>query len=258
MPATPSFTLLGSLLEGDHASRPAFNAAGLGKGALYSCSDHGLIYQTDGSAWSTYATLGGIADIDTATTAETDTGQRLAPDGAGGVQWTPAASGGLAQSYGGYNTVGGSWQTVTANRYYLKQFTLATAATLVSIDFYVRPSTDNYLGIAAALLTDATALPAVLLGGIIDAAGARYFSNSGSMPGAGRWHSAPIGATLAAGTYWGGPMFQQNYVDIAYDGSGSDQHSDFSGGYKLTGTYSGATTLADSTRRYSIRFNLLS
>lgn len=58
MPAT----ITGSHLGLDtHANRPAANAAGQPIGALYSCSTHGLIYKTDGSTWSTYATLGGGA-----------------------------------------------------------------------------------------------------------------------------------------------------------------------------------------------------
>lgn len=50
-------TLPGLLATGDHASRPA--ASAVGTGALYSCTTHGLVYQSDGSAWSTWATLGG-------------------------------------------------------------------------------------------------------------------------------------------------------------------------------------------------------
>ena len=44
------------LLDGTHASRPA--ATAVPAGTLYSCSDHALIYQSDGATWSTYATLG--------------------------------------------------------------------------------------------------------------------------------------------------------------------------------------------------------
>jgi hypothetical protein len=40
-----------------HANRPA--AGDVPSGTLYSCSDHSLIYQSDGSTWSTWATLGG-------------------------------------------------------------------------------------------------------------------------------------------------------------------------------------------------------
>jgi hypothetical protein len=43
------------LLVGDHASRPAAGSAP--EGGLYSCTDHDLIYQTDGSSWSTWADL---------------------------------------------------------------------------------------------------------------------------------------------------------------------------------------------------------
>lgn len=53
------FTLPGWLLSGDHASRPAANTVAWG--SLYACSTHGLIYQSDGSSWSTWATLGGGA-----------------------------------------------------------------------------------------------------------------------------------------------------------------------------------------------------
>lgn len=46
------------LLEGDHASRPAFGD--VPQGTLYACSDHDLIYQSDGSsAWSTWANVSG-------------------------------------------------------------------------------------------------------------------------------------------------------------------------------------------------------
>lgn len=59
MPATVAGIHLG---PDTHANRPAADLAGLPVGALYMCSDHGLIYITDGSSWSTWASLsGGIA-----------------------------------------------------------------------------------------------------------------------------------------------------------------------------------------------------
>src|SRR5687767_3222433 len=51
----PDITIPGMFLTGDHASRPAANA--VGGGSLYACSTHSLIYQSDGSSWSTWATL---------------------------------------------------------------------------------------------------------------------------------------------------------------------------------------------------------
>lgn len=54
-------TLPGLLATGNHAGRPS--ASAVGKGGLYACSTHGLIYQTDGSSWSTWATISsGLAD----------------------------------------------------------------------------------------------------------------------------------------------------------------------------------------------------
>ena len=54
-------TLNGVLLTGDHASRPT--ATTVAKGALYACSTHALVYQSDASSWSTWATLsaGGVS-----------------------------------------------------------------------------------------------------------------------------------------------------------------------------------------------------
>lgn len=48
-------TVPGMFLTGDHASRPA--ASAVGGGSLYSCTDHDLIYQSDTSSWTTWATL---------------------------------------------------------------------------------------------------------------------------------------------------------------------------------------------------------
>jgi len=80
-------TTLPALLDtGTHAGRPAANS--VGSGALYSCTDHSLVYQSDGSSWGTWLTAGSsISDITDLPTAETDTDLRLAPDGAGGVEW---------------------------------------------------------------------------------------------------------------------------------------------------------------------------
>lgn len=59
------------LLEGDHAGRPA--ATTVPEGTLYSCSDHALVYQSDGAAWSTWATLGTAATDATITTSDITT-----------------------------------------------------------------------------------------------------------------------------------------------------------------------------------------
>jgi hypothetical protein len=58
---TVSATLLGTLLHGVAASRPAANA--VAGGTVYSATDTGAISQSDGSSWTTWATISaGIAD----------------------------------------------------------------------------------------------------------------------------------------------------------------------------------------------------
>ncbi len=48
-----TITVPGMFLTGTHGSRPA--ASSVGKGTLYACSTHNLIYQTtDGSSWTTW------------------------------------------------------------------------------------------------------------------------------------------------------------------------------------------------------------
>lgn len=58
---TVSATLLGVLLKGVAASRPAANA--VAGGTIYSATDTGAISQSDGSSWATWATISsGLAD----------------------------------------------------------------------------------------------------------------------------------------------------------------------------------------------------
>src|SRR5687768_4470705 len=115
MPATVAGIHLG---PDTHANRPAANASGPPVGALYMCSDHLLIYQTDGSAWSTWATVGGRAIIETLATAEMDDTLVLAPDGVGGVEFRAEAGGGSSWTLSldhsganltGWTSVGGTW-----------------------------------------------------------------------------------------------------------------------------------------------------
>ena len=105
-------TTLPALLDtGTHAARPA--ATAVGSGALYSCTDHSLVYQSDGSTWTTWATLGGSGDVatdaiwdaagDLAVGSGADTAARLAIGTAGQVltvnagatapEWAAAAGG---------------------------------------------------------------------------------------------------------------------------------------------------------------------
>lgn len=108
------------LLEGDHASRPAFGD--VPEGTLYACSTHGLIYQSDGStAWSTWATLGGsvaAADVSVADVAGNFTGtdaeavlaelQDNIDAVAGGSAWTQVVNLSGA-SFTGWTGHSGTW-----------------------------------------------------------------------------------------------------------------------------------------------------
>lgn len=105
-------TFAGHLLDGIHASRPA--ATDVPAGTLYSCSTHGLVYQSDGATWSTWATLGAAETLpatimdakgDLIAASAADAAGRLAVGTNGhvltadsaqslGVKWAAAAAGG--------------------------------------------------------------------------------------------------------------------------------------------------------------------
>lgn len=181
------------------------------------------------------------------------TGVYSVPPGSGG-------GGGLAQSFVGYNTIGGTWTTLSNFKYFLKQITLVAASTFTSIDAYLRPSTDNIaLRWGATVLSDVAGAPSVLLAGgeFVET----YLSNSASMPGAGRWLSIPVGAHLAAGTYWigvGGSTGAGNF-DMANDGSGSDVTFVVGGSnFYITGAYPSAWTITTGSVKWSIRASILS
>lgn len=55
MPISPA-TVPGIFQKGIHSARPAANDMVVG--GMYSCSTHGIIYQSDGSAWSNWGVLG--------------------------------------------------------------------------------------------------------------------------------------------------------------------------------------------------------
>jgi hypothetical protein len=170
--------------------------------------------------------------------------------------YTPAGGGGLAASFVGKNAIGASWQTMGVNRIYCKSITLAATSELIAVSAYMRPSTDNLATMIASVMDDNAGAPGKLVGFSGFPVGNTYLSNSSSMPGAGRWVHLPIGATLAAGTYWIAISASAGVYDLAYDGSGSDKYFSPSGSY-ATGAYPTAWAITTTAQDFSIRARIL-
>lgn len=182
----------------------------------------------------------GDGEVDTVTVNSTSTG----------------GGGGATQSYVGYNTIGGTWTTVTTFRQYMKKVTFSAAANLQSIDLYVRPSVDNLYGIHVGILSDNAGSPDLLIGGNSSGNSGFYMSNSATMPGAGRWLSIPMGGYYAAGDYWITFIGEFARFDIANDGSGSDRFFTTTV-FSLSAPYPTAFPITTTALRYSMRASIL-
>lgn len=119
-------TLNGVMLTGDHASRPA--ASGVAKGTLYSCTTHSLIYQSDSSSWTTWATLGGTASGSiTASGYTQNTAKMLGrTTGSSGAIEEITVGSGLSLSAGSLTATGGSSGALI----FLEAHTASTSAQL--------------------------------------------------------------------------------------------------------------------------------
>lgn len=181
-----------------------------------------------------------------------------------GVKWaTPSGGGGsgITQSYVGRNSIGATWENTSGGKALLKQFTLASAGLLASVDAYLRERTDTVAAFTAALYADNAGVP----GSILGYSGQPMSGSTGNvvmMPtaggtnGPGRWVSWPIGSWLASGTYWlcVFPYLSTGY-DIAMDGTGGTDNTYTSGGNWIAdgGRYTNTVT----TKNYSIRGNII-
>lgn len=186
-------TLPGLFATGDHASLPA--ASAVGSGALYSCTTHSLVYQSDGTAWTTWATLGG------------------------------GGGGGATGSRPGTTSIGASTEQSTSTRVYTKKITAPGEGVILSVAAYLQPrsSGGSSLAFRGGVWEDLSAVPGKLLGAAA-LEGTVLGPSTAFTSAHPRWFHSPTGVYVAAaGDYWiGGQMFGTNY-DIFYATSGSDR-----------------------------------
>lgn len=232
------------ILSGTHAARPA--ATAVPDGTIYACSDHNLIYQSDGATWATWIAAGAgasalndLSDVDT--TGQTS-GDVLTYDGA---DWVPQApAGGAAPSYLGYNTIGGTLESQTNNRQYMKQITVASNGILLSIDVYMQINATAQFSLNIVVLSDNAGVPDIMLAGVPSQANVGYAMLT-TRP---RWFSVPVGLRVVAGDYWigfNGSSFTAR--DIYYDAGGDSTMDGATDPRDVTGA------LTVSAREYSLR-----
>lgn len=162
--------------------------------------------------------------------------------------YTPSTSGGITQSYIGYNAVGGSTETMTGNRGYAKKVTLTSAGVLSNIEAYIKGNGSQVSGLGCAVYADNAGVPGKLLAASISAN--TDVLNMSTTPG---WVGLPVGQWLTAADYWIAVKDIDGQSIIAYD-SGSDRIWAEGGAWWSDGSL---VTTSDSTRKYSVRANFL-
>jgi hypothetical protein len=259
-------TLPGLLATGDHASRPS--ASAVGSGALYSCTTHSLLYQSDGSSWTTWATLGGgtVAAADVSITDSgayftgTDVEAALQELGAGGG----GGGGGLTQAYAGYNAVGGTSVAPNDHRSVVQKITLANDCLLTDIEVYIKNNAAGQSGRFDVLLFDDVSGKPVhqLVGSMAGDSPSNFMLyRVSATAGDARWYGAAVGRWLTAGDYWIGFNWKgQGAQHLVYYDTGSSYYWDAGGNGFLTDapdTSGTVYTLTSDTKKYSIRANTI-
>lgn len=243
-------TLPGVLLTGDHASRPAANA--VATGTLYACSTHGLIYQSDGSAWSTWATLGGgaVAAEDVSITdagayfTGTDVEAALQELGAGGG----GGGGGLSAVTYGKTSTGASTHAISANQVIVKRITATNGGTLTGIVARIGGDDTAYRLRAIAYDDNGSSTPYHLIGFSTDF-DSLLFLWGGGQPIEMRWVGFPMCVPLSAGQiiYVGLQKIGGGTTNISHDGSGTTDFEMTAGGVYIVDTRSGGYMAPSTT-----------
>lgn len=185
---------------------------------------------------------------------QNDQGQKIGPF----ITGTAAAGGGFTQSFLGYNTVGGSTESMPNRKVYTKSITVPSNGILTSIDAYIALNTsDNVASFGAALYSDSGGSPSLLMHYIMNPATSLLLDTASGGGGvAPRWFSIPCGTYLTAGNYWISVMTINNaLLNIYYDGSGSDRYYTASGDWFSDWGFYSPTT---SSNNYSIRASFIS
>ncbi len=172
-------------------------------------------------------------------------------------QVSTGGGGGITHSYLGYNTAGGSNETMTAKRVYAKKITVAAAGIITAIYAYVKDDgADHVSSLSAALYADVAGTPGKLLSYVKNPIQSLLPETATSTTAYG-WVAIPCGVYVTAADYWIAVVdfATSNPLVIAYDGSGSDRYYT-SGGEWFTdwGFYSPTT----SSNKYSIRASIIS
>lgn len=158
--------------------------------------------------------------------------------------------GGLSSSYVGYNTVGGSTETVTGNQMYAKKVTVASAGIFLDIEAYIDTTSDGSVSIGVCLLDDNAGAPNIVLSSTLPVSSSAVYHKA-SNP---RWQGTPLGRYVSAGDYWIAVSFTGvPATQLRYD-AGSDSTWN-NGSWILADAI--ATSVTTSARKYSIRASFL-
>lgn len=236
------------LLQGDHASRPA--AGDVPAGTLYACTDHNLIYQSDGASWSTWATLGASSIAAEDVTYDNGSSGLSSGDVQAAIdELASSGGGGLGHSFLGKNSIGGSTEAITVNRVYLKQVTPGSNGLITGISFYLNTPGDGATTVFhAVVLSDSGGSPAIC---VAQGANGTYLTKAAL---GNRWVNIPCSYYAASGVpIWIGVQCSGAVGNLVYD-AGSDKYYTAGGTFAGDAFYSVNTSSAD----YSIRADFLS